>query len=50
MDHTIKNDIEKIKAIIEEVKPQYAGLGGDIEFVDVQGEDVRIRPSGYCWR
>lgn len=50
MDHTIKDDIEKIKAIIEELKPQYTNLGGDIEFVDIRGQDVRIRPSGYCWR
>jgi len=47
---TIEKDIEKIKQIIHELKPQYTGFGGDIEFVDVQGKDVRIRPTGHCWR
>jgi Fe-S cluster biogenesis protein NfuA len=46
----IEEDIEKIKRIIEEVKPQYVSFGGDIEFVDVKDHDVRIRPTGYCWR
>jgi len=50
MDDTIRDDIEKIKAIIEGVKPQYTVFGGDIEFVDICGEDVRIRPTGHCWR
>lgn len=47
---TIEKDIEKIKQIINELKHQYTGLGGDIEFVDVKDKDVRIRPTGYCWR
>ena len=47
---TIENDIVKIKAIIEEMRPQYTGMGGDIEFVAVKDSEVLIRPSGYCWR
>lgn len=47
---TIEKDIEKIKQIINELKPQFTSLGGDIEFVDVRDQDVRIRPTGYCWR
>lgn len=47
---TIEKDIEKIKQIIIELKPQFTSLGGDIEFVDVKDQDVRIRPTGYCWR
>ena len=47
---TIEKDIEKIKQIINELKPQFTILGGDIEFVDVRDQDVRIRPTGYCWR
>ncbi|MEJ2182565.1 MAG: NifU family protein [Nitrospirota bacterium] len=43
-------DIERIKEIIEEVKPQFTLMGGDVEFMDVQGEKVRIRPVGYCYR
>jgi len=46
----IEKDIEKIKQIIKELKPQYTNLGGDIEFVDVKDQNVRIRPTGYCWR
>jgi hypothetical protein len=47
---TIKKDILKIKQIVEEVKRRYTTLGGDIEFVDVKNQEVRIRPTGYCWR
>jgi len=46
----IEEDIQKIKQIIEELKPNYTTLGGNIEFVDVKDQDVRIRPTGYCWR
>jgi Fe-S cluster biogenesis protein NfuA len=45
-----EKDVRKIKQIIEELKPNYTALGGDIEFVDIQDQDVRIRPTGYCWR
>ena len=46
----IEKDVQKIKQIIEELKPNYTALGGDIEFVDIIDQDVRIRPTGYCWR
>ena len=46
----IEKDIEKIKQIINDLKPRFTSLGGNIEFVDVKDEDVRIRPTGYCWR
>jgi len=46
----IEEDIQKIKQIIEELKPNYTTLGGNIEYVDVKDQDVRIRPTGYCWR
>ncbi len=46
----IEDDIEKIKRIIEEIKPKYTMYGGDIEFVDVREGEVGIRPTGYCWR
>lgn len=46
----IEEDIEKIKQIINDLKPRFTSLGGNIEFVDIKDEDVRIRPSGYCWR
>ena len=43
-------DIERIKQIIEEEKPRFTLYGGDIEFMDVKDEKVRIRPVGYCYR
>lgn len=46
----IEKDIEKIKRIIEETKPRYTIFGGDIQFVDIQEDMVRIRPTGYCHR
>jgi len=46
----IEKDVQKIKQIIEELKPKYTALGGDIEFVDIKDQDVRIRPTGYCRR
>jgi Fe-S cluster biogenesis protein NfuA len=45
-----EQDIERIKEIIEEVKPTYTGFGGNFEFMDVQGDTVRIRTMGYCHR
>lgn len=46
----IEKDIEKIKQIINDLKPRFTSLGGNIEFVDIKDEDVRIQPTGYCWR
>lgn len=46
----IEEDIEKIKKIIEEIKPKYTVYGGDVEFVDIVDKTVRIRPTGYCYR
>lgn len=45
-----EKDIQRIKQIIDELKPKYTTRGGDIEFVDIKDQDVRIRPTGYCWR
>ena len=46
----IEDDIKKIKKIIDDIKPKYTAFGGDIEFVDIKDKDVRIRPTGYCYR
>lgn len=43
-------DIQRIREIIEEIKPRFTAFGGDIEFVDVTDFTVRIRPTGYCHR
>lgn len=45
-----EQDIERIRQIIEEVKPGYTLYGGDVEFVDVVDDKVRIRTEGYCHR
>lgn len=45
-----EQDISRIKQIIDEVKPQFTQYGGDIEFMDIKGDLVRIRPMGYCYR
>lgn len=45
-----EGDIERIKAIIEEVKPRFTRFGGDVEFMDVKDGRVLIRPVGYCYR
>jgi Fe-S cluster biogenesis protein NfuA len=43
-------DIQRIKEIIEEEKPKFTLYGGDIEFMDIMDDKVRIRPVGYCYR
>jgi len=45
-----ERDIERIKEIIEQEKPKFTMFGGDIEFMDVTDDKVRIRPVGYCYR
>lgn len=45
-----KDDIEKIKKIINNIKPKYTSLGGDIQFVDIKDKTVRIKPIGHCYR
>lgn len=44
----VKKDSERIKRIIDEVKPVYTFGGGDVEFAGVRGRTVRVRPTGYC--
>jgi Fe-S cluster biogenesis protein NfuA len=46
----VEADIEKIKKIIEEVKPKYTMFGGNIEFIGVEDGKVKIRPTGFCYR
>lgn len=45
-----EKDIERIKQIIDEVKPQYTVFGGDIEFLDIKDDVVRLKVVGYCYR
>jgi Fe-S cluster biogenesis protein NfuA len=45
-----EKDIERIKQIIDEVKPQYTVFGGDVEFLDIKDDMVRLKVEGYCYR
>jgi Fe-S cluster biogenesis protein NfuA len=40
--------IEKVKAVIEKVRPMLQSHGGDIEFVDMDGGVVKVRLKGAC--
>lgn len=39
---------EKIKALIEEIRPGIQGHGGDVEFVGLEGKTVKLRLTGSC--
>jgi len=39
---------EKVKAYIEEVRPQIQSHGGDVEFVSMVGNTVNLRLHGAC--
>jgi len=39
---------EKIRQAIEKVRPLLQRDGGDIEFVEVQGNVVKVRLKGAC--
>lgn len=43
-------DIEKIKAIIDEKSKRYESRTGAVTFAGVEGGTVKIAPSGFCWR
>ena len=39
---------ENVKAAIEEIRPQLQMDGGDIEFVELDGNKVKVRLTGAC--
>ena len=39
---------EKIKAVIEKIRPILQRDGGDIEFVAVEGNTVKVKLQGAC--
>lgn len=39
---------DKVKAVIEEIRPYIQADGGDIEFVSLEGNVVNVRLSGAC--
>jgi Fe-S cluster biogenesis protein NfuA len=40
--------IDKVKAAIENVRPDLQMDGGDIEFIKMEGSDVFVRLKGAC--
>jgi Fe-S cluster biogenesis protein NfuA len=41
-------DETKIKAALEEVRPMLQADGGDVEFVGVEGNVVKVKLQGHC--
>lgn len=39
---------EKVKALINEIRPMLQADGGDIEFVEMDGNAVKVRLRGAC--
>jgi len=39
---------ESVKAAIEEIRPSLQMDGGDIEFVELDGKNVKVRLKGAC--
>lgn len=39
---------ERVKAVIDEIRPYIQADGGDIEFVGLEGKVVKVRLSGAC--
>lgn len=45
---TMVQKIQKISAVIDEMRPQFQMDGGNIELVDVDGDTVMVAMSGSC--
>ena len=45
---TLVQKIQKISAVIDEMRPQFQMDGGDIQLVDVDGDTVSVAMSGAC--
>ncbi|MCC7137402.1 MAG: NifU family protein [Planctomycetes bacterium] len=43
-----ENDVEKIKAILEEIRPYLQRDGGDCEFVSYEDKIVNLKLHGAC--
>lgn len=48
MDETTKNEVEKIKEVIEMLRPFLISDGGDAEFVKYENHIVYIKMAGAC--
>ncbi len=45
-----EKDIEQIKSIIGTMSQRYVAKGGDLQLAGIDGDTVKIKPSGFCWR
>ncbi len=45
-----ESDIPRIKELINEVKRSFVKSGGDVQFLDIKDDKVRIKTTGYCHR
>jgi len=41
-------DEAKIKEALDEVRPMLQADGGDVEFVEIDGNVVKVRLQGHC--
>lgn len=39
---------ERVKAVIEEIRPMLQNDGGDIQFLEIEGTVVKVRLRGAC--
>jgi Fe-S cluster biogenesis protein NfuA len=39
---------EKVKAVLDEIRPALQADGGDVELVDVKGGTVKVKLTGAC--
>ena len=39
---------EKVQAVLDKVRPGLMADGGDVEFVELQGNTVRVKLVGAC--
>ncbi len=40
--------VDKVKAALEDIRPDLQNDGGDIEFVSMEGKEVVVRLVGSC--
>ena len=39
---------EQVKAVLETIRPNLQADGGDVEFVSIDGDVVKVRLTGAC--
>jgi hypothetical protein len=46
----LEQDLEQIKAVIENVSRKYVNKGGAVRLAAVEGGTIKVSPTGFCWR